>query len=106
MVGVLFSLPCPLPPLPHLPAAALGCVRVTSRAHIIRPEPSIQKVKSTKQLQLLHKLVHSHPHSPVGDLPDAVTYGVGSLEVDKIALEVQRLKRVARPWWRRPSPTW
>lgn len=56
--------------------------------------------------ELLHKLVHSNPHSPVGELPDAVTYGVGSLEVDKIALEVQRLKRVARPWWRRPSPTW
>jgi hypothetical protein len=56
--------------------------------------------------ELLHRLVHSHPHSPVEELPEAVMYGVGDLEVDKIALEVQRLKRVARPWWRRPSPTW
>jgi hypothetical protein len=56
--------------------------------------------------ELLHKLVHSHPHSPVEELPDAVTYGVGGLEVDNIALDVQRLKRVDRPWWRRPSPTW
>jgi hypothetical protein len=46
-----------------------------------------------------------YPHSPIEELPDSdpVTYEV---EVDKIALEVQRLERVARPWWRRPSPTW
>ena len=56
--------------------------------------------------ELLHRLMHSHPHSPVEELAEAVTYGVGGLEVDKMALEVQRLKRVARPWWRRPSPTW
>ena len=54
--------------------------------------------------QPLHKLVR-YPHSPVEELPDSdpVTYEV---EVDKIALEVQRLERVAGPWWRRPSPTW
>jgi hypothetical protein len=57
--------------------------------------------------ELLHEFVHSHPHSPVEELaPDPAGYEVGGLEVDKVALEVQRLERDARPWWRRPSATW
>lgn len=63
---------------PYFP---VGVVHLEGQVDEAAPEP-------------LHKLVR---------YSDPVTYEV---EVDKIALEVQRLGRVARPWWRRPSPTW
>jgi hypothetical protein len=56
--------------------------------------------------ELLHEFVHSHPHTPVEELPDPTTYEIGGPQVDKIALETQRRERAARPWWRRPSATW
>jgi hypothetical protein len=56
--------------------------------------------------ELLHEFVHSHTPSPVEELPDPFTHETGGLEIDKIALEAQRLERVSRPWWQRPSPTW
>ena len=56
--------------------------------------------------ELLHEVMHSHRSSPVEELPDLATCEMGVLEVDKIALEVQLLERVARPWWQRPSATW
>ena len=57
--------------------------------------------------ELLHDFVHSHPHTPVEELPDpTTTYEIGGPQVDKIVLETQRRERAARPWWRRPSATW
>lgn len=75
------------------------------------PYPSIGVVHLEVQVndaaaELLHGVMHSHPPSPVEDLPDPTTSEMGGLEVDKIALEVQLLERVARPWWQRPSATW
>lgn len=49
--------------------------------------------------EIMHDAMHSHPSSPLEELPEG-------LEVDKVALEVQLLERVARPWWQRPSATW
>jgi hypothetical protein len=56
----------------------------------------------------LHEVVHrgSHPPSPVEEFHEPVTHETGSSEADKIALGVQRLERVGRPWWQRPSATW
>lgn len=75
------------------------------------PYPSIGGVHSEAQVddaaaELLHEVMRSHRPSPVEELPDAATCEMGRLEVDKIALEVQLLERVARPWWQRPSATW
>jgi hypothetical protein len=71
----------------------IGVVHLEAQVDVAAPE-------------LLHEFVHSHAPSPVEELPDPASYEIGGLEVDKIALEVQRLERVARPWWQRPSPTW
>ena len=56
--------------------------------------------------ELLHDVMHSHASSPVEELPDPATCEMGGLDVDKIALEVKVLERVARPWWQRPTATW
>lgn len=56
--------------------------------------------------ELLHEFVHSHSHTPVEELSDLTTSENAGSQVDKIALEAQRRERAARPWWRRPSPTW
>jgi hypothetical protein len=56
--------------------------------------------------ELLHEFVHSHTPLPVEEPPDPATYETGGLEIDKMALEAQRLERVSRPWWQRPSATW
>lgn len=78
----------------HAPYFPIGVAHLDGQVDEAAPEP-------------LHKLVR-YPRSPVEELPnsDPVTYEAGGLEVDSIALEVQRLERIARPWWRRPSPTW
>jgi len=55
---------------------------------------------------LLHEFVHSHSHTPVEELSNSTTSENAGSQVDKIALEAQRRERAARPWWRRPSPTW
>jgi hypothetical protein len=82
----------PSPPRsrPHSP---IGAVPLETQVDVAAPE-------------LLHDSVHSHAPSPVEELPDPALYEIGGSEVDKMALEVQRLERVARPWWQRPSPTW
>lgn len=76
------------------------------------PYPSIGAVHLEAQVddaatELLHDVMHSHPPSPLEELfnpaPGEMRAG---LEVDKLALEVQLLERVARPWWQRPSATW
>jgi hypothetical protein len=74
------------------------------------PYPSIGAVHLGAQVddaaaELLHEVMH-HAPSSVEELPDPATSEMGGLEVDKIALEVQLLERVARPWWQRPSATW
>lgn len=74
------------------PYSPIGVVHLEGQVEVAAPE-------------LLHELVHSHAPSPVEELPDPASYEIG-LEVDETALEVQRLERAARPWWKRPSPTW
>ncbi len=75
------------------PYRSTGTVHLESQADDAAAEP-------------LHEVVHSHLPSQVEELPDPAIYETGGLNVDKIALEVQRLERVARPWWQRPSATW
>jgi len=75
------------------------------------PFPSIGAVHLEAQVddaaaELLHEVMDSHPSSPVEELPDPATREMGGLDVDKVALEVQLLESVARPWWQRPSATW
>lgn len=71
------------------------------------PYPSIGAVHLEAQVDdAADEVMHSHAPSPVEELPDPATSEMGGLEVDKIALEVQLLERVARPWWQRPSATW
>ena len=72
------------------------------------PYPPIGAVHLEAQVddaaaELLHEAIDPRAPSP---LPDPATCEMRSLEVDKIALEVQLLERVARPWWQRPSATW
>jgi hypothetical protein len=87
--------------------------RLRASGTIQRPYPSIGAVHLEAQLEvddaateLLHELMHSHPPSPFEELPNPATSELRGLEVDKVALEVQLLERVARPWWQRPSATW
>jgi hypothetical protein len=71
------------------------------------PYPSIGTVHLETQVddaaaELLHEVMHSHAPSPA----DPATPEMGASRVDNIALEVQLLERVSRPWWQRPSATW
>ncbi|KAI0291157.1 major facilitator superfamily domain-containing protein [Russula brevipes] len=75
------------------------------------PFPSVSIVLPEGQVddeaaELLHEFVHSHTPTPVEESPDPITYETGELQVDKVALEAQRLERTARPSWQRPSATW
>jgi hypothetical protein len=75
------------------------------------PFPSIGAAHLEAQVddtaaELLHEVMHSHPSSPLEELPNAATCETRGIEVDKVALEVQLLERIARPWWQRPSATW
>jgi hypothetical protein len=75
------------------------------------PYPSIGAVDLEDQVddtaaELLHEVIHSHPSSPLEELPNPDTSETRGVEVDKVALEVQLLERIARPWWKRPSATW
>ncbi|KAH9963743.1 major facilitator superfamily domain-containing protein [Russula dissimulans] len=57
--------------------------------------------------ELLYGFLHSRTPTPVEDVPDPVTtHETGGLQIDKTALEAQRLERASRPWWQRPSATW
>jgi hypothetical protein len=75
------------------PYSSIGAVHLEAQVDGAAAEP-------------LHEVMHSHARSPVEELPDPAASEMGGLEVDKIALEVQLLERVARPWWQRPSATW
>ena len=86
--------------------------------HRLRPPPGTQSPYLTistlspegqvdnEAAGLLHEFVHSHTHTPVNESPDPITYEIGGVEIDKVALEAQLRERAARPWWRRPSTTW
>lgn len=66
------------------------------------PYPSIGTVHLEAQvIDSSTELLNSHAPPPIEELPE-----MGGLETDRIALEVQLLERVARPWWKRPSVTW
>ena len=75
------------------------------------PYPSTGVVHDEAQVddtaaEMLHDVMHSHPSSPLEELPNLATCETRDIEVDKVALEVQLLERIARPWWQRPSATW
>jgi hypothetical protein len=90
------------------PSHAYPAPRLRAGA-IQSPYPSIGHLEAQVDdaaAELLHEVMHSHPPSPLEELSDPATCEMGGLEVDKIALEIQLLERVARPWWQRPSATW
>ena len=60
-----------------------------------QPEANDETATANEDSELLHEFMHSHARTPVEEL-----------QVDKTALETQRLECAARPWWRRPSATW
>ena len=94
----------PSPPRsrPRLRIGAIQSSYPAIGAQAILPEGQVDD----ETAELLHEFVHSHSHTPVEELPDLITSEIAGSQVDKIALEAQRRERAARPWWRRPSPTW
>lgn len=94
----------PSPPRswPRLRIGAIQSPYPAISAQAVLPEGQVDD----ETAELLHEFVHPHPHTPVEELPDSTTSEIGGSQVDKIALEAQLRERAARPWWRRPSPTW
>ncbi|KAH9062341.1 MFS general substrate transporter [Lactarius vividus] len=75
------------------------------------PYSSVNTIPPEGQLgdeaaELLHEFVYSHSHASIEDLPNLNMYDGGGVDIDKVALEVQRGEHAARPWWRRASATW
>lgn len=93
----------PSPPRSR-PRLRIGAIQspCTTISDVVLPEGQVDD----ETAELLHEFVHSHTHTPVEESPDSTTSEIGGSQVDKIALEAQRRERAARPWWRRPSPTW
>lgn len=90
------------------PSRSLLSLRTGPSQH---PYPSTSAIPSEGQVgdeaaELLHELVYSHNHTPTEGLPDLNMYDRGGLDIDRVALEVQRGEHAARPWWRRASATW
>ncbi|KAH9972213.1 major facilitator superfamily domain-containing protein [Russula compacta] len=97
-----------LSPPSSQPRLRAGAVQSTYPSNSTQGQPEVNDETASEDSELLHELMHSHTRTPVEELlrPDPTTYKIGGLQVDKIALEAQRLERAARPWWRRPSATW
>jgi hypothetical protein len=74
------------------------------------PHPSTGTIRegqtSYETAELLCQSVYSHTPTSIEDLSNLDTYDHGGLDIDKVALEVQRREHAARPWWRRASTTW
>lgn len=75
------------------------------------PYPSTSSIPPEGQIgdetpELLHEIVYTHSHTSIEDLPNLNMYDHGGVDIDKVALEVQRGEHASRPWWRRASATW
>jgi len=84
---------------PRLPA--------TQSSHPSLSVVSLEGQVDVEDAELLNSFLHSRTLTPVEEVPNPITtHETGGLQIDKTALEAQRLERASRPWWRRPSATW